>query len=190
MPLAVRRSPRRLPLPATPPRAMTPSRPLRPPPTALHDARALRAALGAFATGVAIVTARAADGLHGLTINSFASVSLDPPLALWSLDRRSHSLAAFEAAPAFAVNVLGRHQAELARRFARHGVERFAGVALSEGLEGAPLIGDCVAAFECRRVATHDGGDHLIFVGRIERYRADQRPALVFSRGKFGGFAE
>jgi len=165
-------------------------RPPRPPATALYDARELRAALGAFATGVAIVTTRAADGPHGLTVNSFASVSLDPPLALWSLDRRSHSLPAFETTPAFAVNVLGRHQADLARRFARHGVERFSGLALSEGLEGAPLIGDCVAAFECRRVATHDGGDHVIFVGRIERYRADQRPPLVFSRGRFGGFAE
>lgn len=164
--------------------------PPRPPATALHDARDLRGALGAFATGVAIVTARARDGLHGLTINSFASVSLDPPLVLWSLDRRSHSLAAFESAPAFAVNVLGRHQADIARRFARPGVERFVGLALSEGLDGAPLIGDCVAQFECRRVATHEGGDHLIFVGRIERYRADQRPALVFNRGKFGGFSE
>lgn len=165
-------------------------RPPRPPATALHDARELRAALGAFATGVAIVTTRAEGVLHGLTVNSFASVSLDPPLVLWSLDRRSHSLAAFETASAFAVNVLGLHQADIARRFARHGAERFAGLALSEGLERAPLIGDCVATFECRRVATHDGGDHVIFVGRIERYRADHRPGLVFSRGKFGGFAE
>ena len=164
--------------------------PPRPPPTALHDARELRAALGAFATGVAIVTTRAADGLHGLTINSFASVSLDPPLALWSLDLRSHSLSAFETTPAFAVNVLGRHQADLARRFARPGLDRFAGLALSEGLEGAPLLIDGVAAFECRRVAMHEGGDHVIFVGRVERYRADQRPPLVFSRGKFGGFSE
>lgn len=162
--------------------------PPRPPATALHDARELRAALGAFATGVAIVTTRAQDGLHGLTINSFASVSLDPPLVLWSLDRRSHSLRAFETGAVFAVNVLGRHQADLARRFARHGVDRFAQTPLTEGLDGAPLLGDCVACFECRRVAAHDGGDHVIIVGRIERYRADQRPALVFSRGKFGGF--
>ena len=166
--------------------SMTP----RPPATALHDARALRDALGAFATGVAIVTTRAQDGEHGLTINSFASVSLDPPLVLWSLDRRSHSLNAFETAPAFAVNVLGRHQADLARRFARPHVDRFAGLTLTAGLEGAPLLADCIAAFECRRTATHEGGDHVIFVGRIERYHADHRPPLVFSRGKFGAFSE
>lgn len=177
MPIAVRRRP---PAPMIPP---------RPPATALHDARALRGALGAFATGVAIVTTAAADGPHGLTINSFVSVSLDPPLVLWSLDRRSHSLDAFEAAPCFAINVLGAHQADLARRFARPGAPRFGGLALADGLEGAPLLPDCIASFECRRVAVHDGGDHVIFVGRIERYRADHRPPLVFSRGQFGGFS-
>jgi flavin reductase (DIM6/NTAB) family NADH-FMN oxidoreductase RutF len=161
----------------------------RPPATALHDARELRNALGAFATGVAIVTAAADDGAHGLTINSFASVSLDPPLVLWSLDKRSHSLAAFEVASTFAVNVLGRHQVDLARRFARPAASRFAGVSYAEGLNGAPLIHDCIACFECRRVAAHEGGDHIVFVGRIERYRADHRSPLVFSRGEFGGFA-
>ena len=150
-----------------------PMTPPRPPPTARHDARDLRAALGAFTTGVAIVTTRAADGLHGLTINSFASVSLDPPLALWSLDLRSHSLHAFESAPAFETDV-----------------ETESFYMVMELIEGAPLLVDCVAAFECRRVAMHDGGDHAIFVGRIERYRADHRPVLVFSRGRFGGFSE
>ncbi|QLP98731.1 MAG: flavin reductase family protein [Rhodoblastus sp.] len=156
----------------------------------LCTTRALRGALGAFATGVAVVTAAAQDGAHGLTINSFASVSLDPPLVLWSLARRSHSLHAFETAPTFAVHVLGRHQAELARRFARPSPHRFAGLTLGEGIDGAPLLPDSVACFECRRVAAHDGGDHVIFIGRIERYRADHRPPLVFSRGQFGGFSE
>lgn len=177
MPLAARRAP-------------APMIQARPPATALYDARELRGALGAFATGVAVVTAAGEDGAHGLTINSFASVSLDPPLVLWSLDRRSHSLRAFETTPSFAINVLGRHQADIARRFARPGAPRFAGLALTEGLDGAPLLPDCIACFECRRVAAHDGGDHIVFVGRIERYRADQRPPLVFSRGKFGGFSE
>jgi flavin reductase (DIM6/NTAB) family NADH-FMN oxidoreductase RutF len=165
--------------------------PARPPASANDDARALRSALGAFATGVAIVTTRDAEAaLHGLTVNSFASVSLDPPLALWSLHKSSHSRAAFEAAPSFAINVLGRHQADLARLFARPHADRFAGLALGEGLDGAPTLIDSIASFECRRVAAHDGGDHIVFVGRIDRFRADQRPPLVFSRGRFGGFSE
>lgn len=169
-------------------------RPLPVPPsapaTARTDARALRHALGAFATGVAVVTAMGPDGPHGLTVNSFASVSLDPPLVLWSLDRRSHSLRVFETAPSFAVHVLGAHQEALARLFARPGADRFTGLTLESGLDGAPLLPDCVAAFECRRVAAHDGGDHVVFVGRIARYRSDERPPLVFSRGRFGGFAD
>lgn len=174
------------------PGAMKRPQPVPPsaPATARTDARALRHALGSFATGVAVVTALGPDGPHGLTVNSFASVSLDPPLALWSLDRRSHSLRAFETAPSFAVHVLGRHQAALARLFARPGADRFAGMTLGVGLDGVPLLPDSVATFECVRVAAHDGGDHVVFVGRIARYRSDERPPLVFSRGRFGGFAD
>jgi flavin reductase (DIM6/NTAB) family NADH-FMN oxidoreductase RutF len=149
----------------------------------------LRRTLGAFATGVTIVTTRVDGVAHGLTVNSFASVSLDPPLVLWSLDKRSHSLEAFSEAEGFAINVLARGQAELARRFARHGVDRFAGVATEDGFAGAPTLPDCAAVFECRRVAMHEGGDHLIFVGEVVAHRAHERAPLVFHRGVFGGFS-
>ena len=149
-----------------------------------------RAALGAFATGVTVIAAALPDGRRaGLTVNSFASVSLAPPLVLWSLSLHSQSLTIFQEASHFAVNVLGRHQADLALKFARGGVDRFAGVAHSAGLGGAPLIADCVARFECRNAMRHYGGDHVIFLGAVEAYAHDARPPLLFSRGKFGGFA-
>ncbi|MBL8588478.1 MAG: flavin reductase family protein [Methylobacteriaceae bacterium] len=149
-----------------------------------------RAALGAFTTGVAIIAAATPDGRRaGLTANSFASVSLAPPLVLWSLSLHSQSLAIFQEASHFAVNVLGRHQAELATRFARPSEDRFSGVATDAGLGGAPLIADCVAQFQCRNAMRHYGGDHVIFLGAVEAYAHDGRPPLVFSRGRFGDFA-
>jgi flavin reductase (DIM6/NTAB) family NADH-FMN oxidoreductase RutF len=156
---------------------------------AMNERRRLRHALGSFATGVAVVTTRFEGVAHGLTINSFASVSLDPPLVLWSLDKRSHSLEAFSRAEGFVVHVLARGQAELAITFARHGVDRFAGVEAVDGLAGAPVLADCAAVFECRRTASHEGGDHLIFIGEVARFASDERAPLVFSRGAFGGFA-
>lgn len=149
-----------------------------------------RAALGAFATGVTVITAALPDGRRaGLTVNSFASVSLAPPLVLWSLSLHSQSLTIFQEASHFAVNVLGAHQADLALKFARGGADRFAGVDHAPGLGGAPLVADCVARFECRNAMRHYGGDHVIFLGAVEAYAHDARPPLLFSRGKFGAFA-
>lgn len=146
----------------------------------LHPRR-LRDAFGCFTTGVTVVSAYGPDGAAiGLTANSFTSVSLDPPLLLFCLDRRSRRAPTFEAAPAFVVNVLHARQETLSTRFARGGSDDEA--ACFEDWDGAPALGDAMAAFGCRRHAVHDGGDHLMVVGRVERLRfdPDQDPLLYF----------
>lgn len=150
------------------------------------DPRDLRDALGEFATGVTVLTTRGPDGEPvGVTINSFASVSLEPPLVLWSLGLQSPSLAAFEACSHYAVNVLAADQAELSQRFALARDDRFAGLELKVGSGGTPLIQGCCAWFECRNERHYPGGDHLIFVGHVERFRRGQRPPLVFHGGLY-----
>jgi len=146
-----------------------------------------RSALGMFATGVTIVTARAANGrLVGLTANSFNSVSLHPPLVLWSLSQAAASLAVFSAGSHYAINVLAAEQQALARRFAAKGVDRWAGVAYTEGHGGAPLLAGAAATFECFNRSRYDEGDHVIFVGEVERctHRAGASP-LLYHGGKF-----
>lgn len=157
-----------------------------------QDSRALRRALGQFATGVTVVTTRDPAGGYpvGMTANSFTSVSLDPPLILWSITRTSRSLPAFLAAPNFAVNVLSADQIDLSVRFARHAEDKFAGLDWSEGLGGLPILPNLSASFECRRVASHDGGDHVILVGRVERFARFERPGLVFAEGRYGLVAD
>ena len=151
-------------------------------PTAF-DLRRLRDAFGCFGTGVTIVTARDAGGAPvGLTANSFTSVSLDPPLLLFCLDRRSRRGAVFEAAESFAVNVLHAGQEAVSTRFARgQEADRFAELAL-EDWDGAPVLSDAMATFGCIKHATYDGGDHLILVGRVRRlaFDATQDPLLYF----------
>lgn len=149
------------------------------------DPRALRSALGSFATGVTVMTTLRPDGSPvGLTVNSFASVSLDPPLVLWSLAARSPSLAAFRAAGHFGVNVLAADQQALCGRFARPAADKFAGVDWAPGACGVPLLAGCVATFECRSAFNNWGGDHVIFVGHVERFATAERPALLFHRGR------
>ena len=146
-----------------------------------------RAALGQFATGVTLVTARGPDGrLLGLTANSFNSVSLSPPLVLWSLSRQSSSMPGFLAASHYAINVLAADQRLLAERFSRKGIDRYEGVAWRPGLTGAPVIDGAVAVFECRHRSQHDEGDHVIFVGEVEQCsrRLGAAP-LVFHGGRF-----
>lgn len=146
-----------------------------------------RAALGMFATGVTIVTARGPDGAPvGLTANSFNSVSLTPPLVLWSLSRRAGSMAAFSAGSHYAINILAADQHALAERFASKAVDRFAGVAWHEGAAGAPVIDGAVAVFECFNRSRYDEGDHVIFVGEVERcaHRAGAQP-LIFHGGRY-----
>lgn len=150
-------------------------------------ARAFRDALGRFATGVTVVTAQTAEGPVGITANSFASVSLDPPLVLWSPARASSRFPVFAAAEHFAIHVLGQEHRDLAAHFVRHGRD-FAGIAVRPGPGGAPLIEDCLARFACRAVARHDAGDHLIVVGEVLEAAARPGEPLVFSQGAYGQF--
>ncbi|WP_444812989.1 flavin reductase family protein [Variovorax fucosicus] len=146
-----------------------------------------RDALGMFATGVTIVTARAADGsLVGLTANSFNSVSLTPPLVLWSLARSSGSMPALGAGSHYAINILAANQKELAERFAQKLLDRWTDVAFAEGLGGAPLLAGAAASFECFNRSRYDEGDHVIFVGEVERcsWREGASP-LLYHGGRF-----
>jgi len=154
------------------------------------DTRSLRDALGEFATGVAVITARAADGTPvGVTINSFASVSLEPPLVLWSLGLQSPSLAVFEACGHYAINVLAADQAELSQRFSQPQDDRFAGIDPGVGAGATPILPGCCAWFECRNEIRYPGGDHLIFVGHVENFRRDGKPPLIFHGGRYRALA-
>jgi flavin reductase (DIM6/NTAB) family NADH-FMN oxidoreductase RutF/DNA-binding MarR family transcriptional regulator len=163
---------------------MTPPRKAVPPD---FSAREFRASLGMFATGVTIVTAQTASGEPvGLTANSFNSVSMDPPLVLWSLARAAGSLPVFSTGSHYAINILAADQKDLAERFARRGAERWGGVAYSEGAGGAPLIAGAAATFECFNRSRYEEGDHVIFVGEVERcrHRPEASP-LLFHGGRF-----
>jgi flavin reductase (DIM6/NTAB) family NADH-FMN oxidoreductase RutF len=140
-----------------------------------------------FATGVTIVTACSAEGqLTGLTANSFNSVSLTPPLVLWSLARKAASLPVFAAGAHYAINVLAAHQKPLAERFAMRGVDRWAGVAHTPGENGAPLLEGALATFECFNRSRHEEGDHVIFVGEVERCTHQAGvPPLLYHGGRF-----
>lgn len=150
------------------------------------DPRDLRNAFGMFATGVTIVTTINGEGKPlGLTCNSFSSVSLKPPLALWSLSVYSPNLQAFLSAPFFAVNILAHDQEELSRRFASQVPDRFAGVPCSSGENGIPLIGGTAAQIQCSNETRHYSGDHVVLIGRVLRYSYRDVEPLVFSRGRY-----
>ena len=151
------------------------------------DKRAFRAALGSFATGVTVITAGNADGvLVGVTANSFTSVSLAPPMVLWSLDNDAYSRPVFEAAESFAVNILAADQIELSNRFASKGqLDKFEGMAFRTGLGGAAVFDGVAASFECRTVAIHDGGDHRIFLGQVHAFADHALAPLLFHRGAY-----
>lgn len=154
------------------------------------DPRDFRNALGTYATGVTIITAADGDGRpYGLTCNSFASVSLNPPLVLWSLLLYSSSLNVFQNASHFAVNVLGVSQQALASKFAKSSDDKFADVGWAPGLGRAPLLADSVATFQCRSVNRYYGGDHVIFLGAVEAYAYNREEPLLFLRGSFGRFS-
>lgn len=149
------------------------------------DQRAFRNALGRFATGVTVMTTRDADGVPvGVTVNSFSSVSLDPPLVLFCLDRSATCLRSFIASARFAVNVLGEDQHEISRRFSGPRTDRWTGIGFDSGVSGSPLLHGCLANLDCTLVATHDGGDHVILVGRVEQLNETVgRPLLYYSGG-------
>jgi flavin reductase (DIM6/NTAB) family NADH-FMN oxidoreductase RutF len=146
-----------------------------------------RASLAMFATGVTIVTARTAAGeLVGLTANSFNSVSLNPPLVLWSLAQAAGSMAALSTGSHYAINILAADQIELAERFSSRREDRWKGVVFSDGECGAPLLNGAAATFECFNRSRYEEGDHVIFVGEVERcsHRAGAAP-LLFHGGRF-----
>src|ERR1700682_5528897 len=153
------------------------------------DPRDFRNALGTYATGVTIITAVAADGKpYGLTCNSFASVSLNPPLVLWSLGMFSQGVSIFQNASHFAVNVLGASPQALATKFAKSSEDKFAGVEWTPGLGNAPILADSVATFQCRAANRYYGGYHIIFLGAVEAYAYNRREPLLFARGGYGRF--
>lgn len=155
------------------------------------DTREFRNALGNFATGVTIITAKGSKGdLVGVTANSFSSVSLDPPLVLWSIDKSSPSLKILEDSSHFCVHILNENQGEECMSFAKSGTDKFGAIEHSEGLGGAPLMEGCLARFECRSVVHHEGGDHVIIVGEVERYDTNEGAPLTFFRGQLGKLVE
>ena len=155
------------------------------------DTRAFRNALGCFPTGVTIVTARIADRhAMGMTVNSFASVSLDPPLILWCIDRRSQRFETFTQADVFTVSVLAATHEAVSSGLARPGEHQLDGIPLVATQFGAPALADALAFFECRREALYDGGDHAVVLGRVVQfeYRRTGTP-LIFFRGQYHPFS-
>jgi flavin reductase (DIM6/NTAB) family NADH-FMN oxidoreductase RutF len=153
------------------------------------DAATFRSTLGRFVTGVTVMTARAPDGRRaGVTVSSFNTLSLDPPLILWSLALGTPSLAVFRDAGRFAVNILAHDQQAIALQFARAAADKFAGVEVFDGIGGVPLIAGAVAHLECDLSDRHPGGDHEIIVGRLTRAVAADRDPLAYHQGRFGHF--
>ena len=149
------------------------------------DVDTLRAATGAWATGVVVVTATHPDGRDaGLVMVSLAPVSQEPPLVLWSVDKRSGSLDVWLEAPGYALHLLAADQEALAWQFAKKGAEKFDGLAVRRGAVGAPLLDGAVAVLECVTEARHDAGDHVILVGRVVAADVSERPPLVLHAGK------
>jgi flavin reductase (DIM6/NTAB) family NADH-FMN oxidoreductase RutF len=150
--------------------------------------RALRDALGCFATGVTLITIESAEGPMGFAANSFAAVSLDPALVLWSPAKSSRRFPQYLAATHYAIHVLPVDACGLLDRFMRDGAG-FEGLAFGRNAEGVPVLDQAVARFDCRQHATHEGGDHMIIVGEVLRATHRGGEALVFHRGQYGGFS-
>jgi len=151
--------------------------------------RQFRDVLGLFATGVAVITSKAQDGARlGATVSSFSSVSLDPPLVLFSMGRNAKAFPAWEVVGAFTVNILAEDQSATSSRFARALTDKWEGIVPCVGANGLPLLDGALAWLECSSYARYDGGDHLIFVGRVDaltlRANTDVRP-LVFFGGRY-----
>lgn len=150
------------------------------------DPRSFRRALGNFATGVTIVTAQSPDGEQvGVTASSFNSLSMDPPLILWSSIKEARSCEIFESASHFAVNVLAADQMEMSNHFARQQEDKFAEFEWEEGIGGAPVFPNCAARFQCESYDQVDGGDHLIFIGKVVAFDDFGRSPLCFHQGSY-----
>ena len=150
------------------------------------DRRDLRKAFSSFGTGVTIVTTKTHDNrLVGLTVNSFSSVSLEPAIVLWSLQKSSPNLEAFETGERFVINVLSQDQLDHSRRFASPIPNKFDGVAYRFGIEGLPVLDDCAAAFECRKLQSLEVGDHVLYLGQVEAYEYQHQAPLLFVQGDY-----
>jgi 3-hydroxy-9,10-secoandrosta-1,3,5(10)-triene-9,17-dione monooxygenase reductase component len=150
------------------------------------DSREFRNALATFTTGVTIVTAKAPDGTRvGVTANSFNSLSLNPPMILWSLAKNARSLAAFEAASYWAVHILAANQDDLSTRFAKSGGDKFVGLETETGIGDAPLLKNCTSRLQCKTAFRYEGGDHVIFVGEVIAFDRNDVPPLVFHGGQY-----
>lgn len=153
---------------------------------ATSDARALRTALGQFATGVTVITTCAPDGRFvGLTANSFGALSLDPPLISWALRQSSAALPVFRGVSRFVVNVLAESQVEVSRLFASAAPDKFSQVAHAQNADGLPLLHGAAAWFECRRLSHQDTGDHCLFIAEVERYSHAEFAPLLFHAGGY-----
>src|SRR5262245_44957767 len=152
----------------------------------VFNSRELRRALGQFPTGVCVLTCCMAGENHWMTVSSFNALSLDPPLVLFSIDRRAYSLPHWQKATGFAINILAENQREMSDRFARARSKKGEGLRFNIGIAGAPLLSGAVAVFECEPWAQHDGGDHVLFIVEVKRFtvNADRTP-LVFSKGRY-----
>lgn len=149
------------------------------------DSRALRRALGTFVTGVTVITTVDDGRFHGLTVNSFNSVSLDPPLVLWSQAVNAGSHPVFFKAEHFAVNILAEDQIELSNRFAKSSEEKFASLEVDIGIGGVPLLRGCSAWLQCRVFSRLPGGDHTIYLGEVHSIDRAERKPLVFGNGQY-----
>ncbi len=157
------------------------------------NTRAFREALGWFPTGIAVMTAASAETSHiGITVNSFTSVSLEPPLVLWCIDRRSRRYPAFGSAPGFTVSILASGQKAVSARLAGAGEHSLDGIALMETELGPPALADSLAVFECARESVQEAGDHAILIGRVLRFARHERAGapLVYFRGNYGALAQ
>lgn len=151
------------------------------------NARAFRDALGRFATGIAVITTETPDGPQGFTANSFASVSMDPPLVLWSPAKSSSRFAIFAGAQHYAIHILNADQSHLSNAFVRGGTG-FDGLEVARNHNGVTILPGTLARFDCVQHAAHDGGDHLIIVGRVLHCSMIEGAPLVFSQGGYGAF--
>jgi flavin reductase (DIM6/NTAB) family NADH-FMN oxidoreductase RutF/DNA-binding IclR family transcriptional regulator len=150
------------------------------------DARELRNVFGSFVTGVTVVTTTDINGVdHGVTANSFSSVSLDPPLILWSQAKTAKSFSAFQNCKHFIVNILAEEQLNLSQRFASSGVDKFQGLIVQRRLHGLPALPGCCAYIECSKVDEYPGGDHLVYLGKVLAFECNNRRPLAFARGKY-----
>jgi flavin reductase (DIM6/NTAB) family NADH-FMN oxidoreductase RutF len=152
------------------------------------DVQAYRQVMGSFPTGVSIITTRDGAGEPvGITCNSFSSVSLDPPLVLWCMRKASKSIDIFKATKSFAISVLAQDQDHLSQRFATSSIEKkFESIGWMSGYSDLPLIDDCVARFQCSVYQTHDAGDHIIFVGKVEQFEmVSEEDSLVYYKGAY-----